>query len=66
MNRKLFKFVVWLTLLGRLAGTLLASLLTWVPGLHVYSLAGIVLWTLPRLESHGLVLPPQGVAVVLL
>jgi putative membrane protein len=56
-----------------LAGTLVASLLAWVPGLHVYSVAGLVLLLLPRLEARGVgALPPPdgpyppGMAMVLL
>ena len=46
-----------------LGGTVLASLLAFIPALHVYNVAGLILLGLARLEIE---LPPQGLAMFLL
>ena len=52
-----------LLMIYALAGTLLASILAFVPALHVYNVAGLILLGLARLEID---LPPQALAMFLL
>lgn len=57
----------WVGLAYALAGTLLASLLACVPALHVYNVAGLLIWLWVRSEGASVLsVPPQGVAMLLL
>jgi putative membrane protein len=45
------------------AGVLIAALLAWVPALHIYNVAGLVVLAAPALEG---IMPPDGLAMLFL